>query len=150
MLARLRDSVRRRGSGLEVVEGGFLTYEHQGAAPDVIYSRWALHHLPDFWKSIALHRIRAMLPTGGLCGCPTWCSPSASTRPRTCIESWCSALGADDSEWTREEAEEHIRDEHSTYSWLLEPMIEAAGFEISEATYSQDRFLAEYLLVATE
>ncbi len=65
------------------------------------------------------------------------------------VEAWCAALGADDSEWTREDAEEHMRDEHSTYSWLLEPMIEAAGFEIREAVYSDDRFLAEYLLTAT-
>jgi len=28
-------------------------------------------------------------------------------------------------------------------------MIEAAGFEIREAVYSEDHFLAEYLLTAT-
>lgn len=28
-------------------------------------------------------------------------------------------------------------------------MIEAAGFEIREAVYSDDRFLAQYLLIAT-
>ena len=149
MLARLRESVRQRGSNLDVVEGGFLTYEHHGALADVVYSRWALHHLPDFWKSIALHRIRAMLPTGGLLRLSDVVYSFGIGEAEDCIEAWCASLGADDSEWTREDAEEHVRDEHSTYSWLLEPMIEAAGFEISEAVYSEDRFLAQYLLTAT-
>lgn len=30
-------------------------------------------------------------------------------------------------------AEEHVRDEHSTFTWLLEPMIERAGFAIEQA-----------------
>ena len=149
MLARLRESVRQRGSNLDVVEGGFLTYEHHGALADVVSSRWALHHLPDFWKSIALHRIRAMLPTGGLLRLSDVVYSFGIGEAEDCIEAWCASLGADDSKWTRKDAEEHVRDEHSTYSWLLEPMIEAAGFEVSEAVYSEDRFLAQYLLTAT-
>lgn len=149
MLARLRDSVEQRGSTLEVVEGGFLTYEHQGAAADVVYSRWALHHLPDFWKSIALHRIRAMLPAGGLLRLSDVVFSFDIEEAEDRIEAWCAAIGADDTEWTRDDAEEHVREEHSTYSWLLEPMIVAAGFKIREAEYSDDRFLAEYLLIAT-
>ena len=41
--------------------------------------------------------------------------------------------------------EEHVRDEHSTFTWLLEPMIEKAGFEIEQAEYSDDGILASYL-----
>jgi SAM-dependent methyltransferase len=148
MLARLRESARRRDSNLEVVEAGFLTYQHQGVAPDVVYSRWALHHLPDFWKSIALHRMRAMLPAGGLLRLSDVVFSFSVGEAEERIEQWCAAIGADDTEWTRDDAEEHVRDEHSTYSWLLEPMIEAAGFEIREAKYSDDRFLADYLLNA--
>ena len=149
MLARLRESVRQRGAQVEVVEGGFLTYEHQGSLADAVYSRWALHHLPDFWKSIALHRIRALLPTGGLLRLSDIVFSFDIEEAAERIEAWCAAIGADHTEWTREDAEEHVRDEHSTYSWLLEPMIEAAGFTIREAEYSDDRFLAEYVLAAT-
>lgn len=148
MLTRLRDSAQQRGSNLEIVEAGFLTYEHQGVPPDVVYSRWALHHLPDFWKSLALHRIRTMLPAGGLLRLADVVFSFGVDEAEGRIEAWCAAIGADNTEWTRDEAEEHVRDEHSTYSWLLEPMIKAAGFEIREAVYSQDRFLADYLLTA--
>ncbi len=41
--------------------------------------------------------------------------------------------------WTRPELAEHVRDEHSTFTWLLEPMIERAGFDISDATYTTDQ-----------
>ena len=30
----------------------------------------------------------------------------------------------------------HIRTEHSTYRWLLEPMLERTGFEILDSAYS--------------
>jgi hypothetical protein len=32
--------------------------------------------------------------------------------------------------WTGAELETHLRDEYSTFSWLLEPLIRRAGFEI--------------------
>lgn len=47
--------------------------------------------------------------------------------------------------WTRAEIAEHVRDENSTFTWLLEPMITRAGFEIIEWTYSASRMLAQYL-----
>ena len=53
MLAVLRAKVNASGlSNVEVVQGGFLTYEHQGHPADFVYTRYALHHLPDFWNSI--------------------------------------------------------------------------------------------------
>jgi len=51
-------------------------------------------------------------------------------------------------EWSRAELEEHVRDEHSTFTWLLEPMIRRAGFEIEQALHSDDGIFARYLLQA--
>jgi hypothetical protein len=36
----------------------------------------------------------------------------------------------------------HIRTECSTYTWLLEPMLERAGFEIRNAEYTSPVFAA--------
>ena len=33
---------------------------------DFVYSRYALHHLPDFWKSMALQNLRRTVRTGGI------------------------------------------------------------------------------------
>jgi hypothetical protein len=67
------------------------------------------------------------------------------------IESWCATGGADvdlDVDWSRAELEEHVRDEHSTFSWLLEPMIERCGFAVDDVWYSADGMFAKYVLRA--
>jgi hypothetical protein len=67
------------------------------------------------------------------------------------IEAWCASAGPEvdvEADWTRAELEEHIRDEHSTFSWLLEAMIQRAGFEILRAEHSADGVDAKYLLRA--
>ena len=47
--------------------------------------------------------------------------------------------------WTRGELAEHMRDAHSTFTWLLEPMLERAGFDIADADYGESGMFARYL-----
>jgi len=62
------------------------------------------------------------------------------------IEAWCATGGADvASVWTRAELEEHVRDEHSPFTWLLEPMIERSSFAIEHAVRSDDGIFAKYV-----
>ena len=75
------DAVSAPVPALEYVQGGFLSYSP--AAPvDGVFTRHALHQIPDFWKAIALARIAAMLKPGGCCGCGTWSTTSSRTRPQ--------------------------------------------------------------------
>jgi ubiquinone/menaquinone biosynthesis C-methylase UbiE len=151
MLNRLREKAGSRSTPLEIVRDGFLTYEHAGDPPDLVYSRYALHHLPDFWKAIALGRIRRMLRPQGIFRLwdIVYHFPADEAEDR--IEQWCASLPsvADEGEWTRADLEDHVRDENSTFTWLLEPMIVQAGFEIRDASYSDDGFFARYLLTVT-
>lgn len=153
MLDRLRAEVADAElANVEVVEAGFLTYEHCGAPADVVYSRWALHHLPDFWKAQALARMRAILASGGVLRLSdiVFSFDPAETVER--IERWCSTLPdepATADEWARADIEEHVRDEYSTFTWLLEPMIERAGFRIDQASCSPDGIFAAYIARAT-
>jgi SAM-dependent methyltransferase len=48
------------------VQAGFLSYEHAGPTADAVYTRNALHQLPDLWKAVALDRIGRMLRPGGM------------------------------------------------------------------------------------
>jgi ubiquinone/menaquinone biosynthesis C-methylase UbiE len=148
MLSRLRAKAHARSSPVEIVPGGFLTYEHQAEPADLVYSRYALHHLPDFWKVVALRRIRRMLRPGGTLRLwdVVYHFPADEAADR--IERWCSTGASSDGEWTRADLEEHVRDESSTFTWLLEPMIQHAGFEVLDAVYSDDGFFAKYLLTA--
>ena len=149
MLARLREKLAVSGlSNVEVVQAGFLTYDHRGQPSDFMYSRWALHHLPDFWKSVALRRMRSFVRNGGVLRLSDVVYSFEPSDAEDRIEAWCAALPSTidgESEWIRADIEEHVRDEHSTYTWLLEPMIERSGFRIESIEYSPDGFFASYI-----
>jgi ubiquinone/menaquinone biosynthesis C-methylase UbiE len=141
MVDALREKAERLGhANIECVQSGFLTYEHSGDAPAAVYSRNALHHLPDFWKGIALDRIVRILRPGGLLRLRDLVFSFDLDEAADVIEAWLeTAPERADQGWTRAELEAHVREEHSTFTWLLEPMLEKAGFEIREAGYSDSR-----------
>jgi SAM-dependent methyltransferase len=150
MRERLLDKLVEAGlDNVEIAAAGFLTYEHVGDRADIVYSRYALHHLPDFWKVMALGRVRSLLRPGGtfrLWDVVYNFDPDEADQR---IEAWCAPAGDGvEGEWARWEMEEHVRDEHSTFSWLLEAMIDRAGFTVEAAEYSDDGFDARYVLRA--
>ena len=150
MLERLRAKVSAAAAGnIDVRQAGFLTYEHRGKPADFVHSRLALHHLPDAWKAVALSRLRGMIRSGGLLRLVDVVYDFGPDEAFARLEAWCASGGDDNSaEWTRAELEEHVRDEHSTFSWLLEPMIARAGFRTEEANYSEDGIFGSYILRA--
>ena len=150
MLARLRAKVAARGlDNVEIVQAGFLGYEHAGPPADFAYSRYALHHLPDFWKAAALSRIRGLLRPGGVLRLWDVVFDFEPAEAEGRIEAWCASGGETvESEWTRAELEEHVREEHSTFTWILEPMIERCGFAIEASDRSADGIFASYVLRA--
>ena len=150
MLAALRARVAAAGlDNVEVVQAGFLSYEHEGPAADFVYSRYALHHLPDFWKGVALTRAAGILRPGGVLRLRDVAFAFEPAEAADRIEAWCATGAAEtarEGDWTRAELEEHVRDEHSTFTWLLEPMIRRSGFAVERADYTEDGIVAAYVL----
>ena len=67
------------------------------------------------------------------------------------IGAWLEAATSRSEEgWTRLELEAHLRHEYSTFNWVLEPMLEHAGFVIEEVEYGSQRTFASYLCVKRE
>jgi SAM-dependent methyltransferase len=124
---------RRRSDHVEWLEAGFLTYRHEADAPQLVHSRNALHHLPDFWKGVALVRIHELLEPGGVLVLRDLVYDFEPREIDTLIEEWLAAAAPIPAEgWTRPELETHVRDEYSTFAWLLEALLTHAGFEILE------------------
>jgi SAM-dependent methyltransferase len=124
---------RRRSDAVEWVEAGFLTYEHDGDPPQLVHSRNALHHLPDFWKGVALVRTHDLLATGGVLVLRDLVYDFEPAEPARRIEEWLAGAAPTPAEgWTRSELAEHVREEHSTFTWLLEHLLAHAGFETVE------------------
>lgn len=127
------DYARRRNNAVEWVEAGFFTYEHKGDRPQLVHSRNALHHLPDFWKGVALARIHDLLASRGVLVLRDLVYDFAPAEADASIEEWVAGAAVSPAEgWTRPELEEHVRNEHSTFAWLFEPLLEHSGFEIVE------------------
>jgi hypothetical protein len=96
----------------------------------------------------AFDRVSALLKPGGvlyLRDLVFSCEPREAARV---IDAWlASAPAQTDVGWTRTELETHLREEHSTFSWLLEPMIERAGLAIQQAQHSHSRVYAAYTCI---
>jgi hypothetical protein len=97
---------------------------------------------------MALARLASALRPGGV----FWmrdlmysCEPPDAGRV---IENWLNgASGRGGIGWTRAELETHVRSEYSTFTWLLESMLERAGLTIREREFSDSRIYAAYTCV---
>ncbi len=133
---------------VKCIQAGFLSYEHEGELPGFIFTRNALHHLPDFWKAQALRRMAALLRPGGVLRLHDLVFSFDLADADARVAAWLDAASQNsDDGWTRTELETHLRREHSTFSWLLEPMIERAGFRVDAAEHAPSGFYAAYTCV---
>jgi ubiquinone/menaquinone biosynthesis C-methylase UbiE len=123
-------------SNIDCVVAGFLSYQHTGPPVDAVYTRHALHQLPDFWKVVALERIAGMLRPGGIFRLRDLIFDVEPSGVDGLLDSWLAAAVDDPAEgYTRQDYAEHIRSEHSTFRWLLEPMLVATGFRIETVDF---------------
>lgn len=130
---------------IEFHRGGFLTYEHQSAPVDFIVTQSALHHLPDFWKAIALLRMASMLRNGGVFYLwdTVFSFPLADYQTR--IDTWIDRVAKPaDAGWTAQDFETHVREEYTTFGWILERMLRQAGFALETVEYCTSEY-AEYI-----
>ena len=64
MLALANIQARDRKVAIRTQSAGMLSFAYQPNSYDLIVSEFTLHHLPDFWKAVALSRIYAALKPG--------------------------------------------------------------------------------------
>jgi ubiquinone/menaquinone biosynthesis C-methylase UbiE len=150
MLTALRQRAAAAGlTNLDCVQAGFLSYTHAGPPADGVYTRNALHQLPDFWKVLALHRIAAMLRPGGVLRLRDLIYDFAPGQTGEIFRGWFDRAAGDPAQgYTGEDYAVHIRTEFSTFRWLLEPMLTAAGFEIVDAEFT-DQLYGAYTCIRT-
>jgi ubiquinone/menaquinone biosynthesis C-methylase UbiE len=147
MLDYAREKAKSKSvNNIEFHKAGFLTYEHSGEKFDYIYSQLALHHLPDFWKIIALKKIYNLLKPGGKFFLMDVVYPSAiddyEIYFKEIIEDLEESVG---SEYTQEYYE-HISKEFSTLDWIMEKLLTSAGFTISHSSL-KNKFISTYICI---
>jgi putative AdoMet-dependent methyltransferase len=133
MLEYLKTKASRLNlNNIKYHQAGFLTYNHTDEPVDAVVSVAVLHHLPDFWKLIGLNRVADMLRPGGrMCFFDVVFSFDAREH-QNIFNQWISSTKEKMGEEFANELVTHIRDEYSTWDWILEGMLEKCGFLVNE------------------
>lgn len=133
----------QKKTNIHFCNAGFLTYENYDEPFDVIVTQLALHHLPDYWKMIALKRIYEMLKEGGKFYLRDVVFPSLVQDYDSYFNKIITDLKISAGDEIAEETEIHIREEFSTLDWIMEGLLKSAGFYIESVEC--DGFMAGYL-----
>lgn len=128
-------------TNVEFVNAGFLSYEHEGERADVVTSSFSFHHLPDFWKGVALERVSKILRREGLLFLRDVVLPDEGGLEA--IEAFVETQARLGGDFLREDAEGHFREEFSSYDWVLRGLLERAGFAIERVEW-ECPVVAEY------
>lgn len=115
-------------SNIEFHHAGFLTYKHNDSPVDAVVTTFAFHHLPDFWKGIALKRVNSMLKPGGQLYIHDVILEETNALEN--IAALIDKLATAGGKLLREDTERHFRDEYSTYDWVMDGLLSRAGFTI--------------------
>lgn len=115
-------------SNIKFYHSGFLTYEHTDPPVEAIVTTFSFHHLPDFWKGIALKRINRMLKPGGQLYIHDVIIEEVNAIKN--IQILIDRLAAAGGKELREDTERHFENEYSTYDWVMEGLLFRAGFTI--------------------
>lgn len=141
-----RKAKKAKLDNIEFNRAGFLTYEHKAEPVDAIVSTAVLHHLPDFWKLTGLRRLARMLKTGGRLYLfdVVFSFDIDDYESRLC--KWIKSTAERIGPTFAEEVKIHIREEYSTFDWIMEGMLKQAGFVIENANYKH-HMMAAYLCI---
>src|SRR5438105_6452693 len=134
MLALAKIYARDRKVAVRTQPAGMLSFAYQPNSYDLIVSELTLHHLPDFWKAVALSRIYNALKPGAnfyLRDIVFFGIPDGVERD---VEGWAE-FSIKNHEFDRESVITHMRDEYSTFAWVIERMLADVGFQAVSADY---------------
>jgi 2-polyprenyl-3-methyl-5-hydroxy-6-metoxy-1,4-benzoquinol methylase len=134
VLALAEVEARDRKVAIRTQSAGLLSFAYQTESYDLIVSEFTLHHLPDFWKAVALARIFAALKPGAhfyLRDIVFVRTPDGTERD---VDEWAD-FSISNHDFNRDSVVTHMRDEYSTFGWVIERMLVDAGFAMISADY---------------
>lgn len=143
MLDILEEKAKKQNIfNIETHCAGFLSYDHEGPDQvDKIVSMVSLHHLPDFWKSVALLKMADILKPGGKVYLFDLIFTFNPVEHQNNIEMMIKGMQDFAGDSMAYETEIHIRDEFSTYDWIMEGLLEKTGFHIDLKEVKADNFV---------
>jgi putative AdoMet-dependent methyltransferase len=127
-------------NNIEWLNYGFLNFNFPDIKFDCIVSSAALHHLPDFWKLVAISNVYGALKEQGKFYLGDVIFSGSMDEIKVKIEAWIDNMKNIDSE-LHAEAITHIKKEYSTFSWVIEGLLERVGFKYQKL-FDMNNFMA--------
>jgi 2-polyprenyl-3-methyl-5-hydroxy-6-metoxy-1,4-benzoquinol methylase len=134
MLALAQIQAKDRKVAIRTQSAGLLSFAYQPNSYDLIVSEFTLHHLPDFWKAVALSRIFAALKPGASFYLRDIVFVSVPDGAERDIDEWAD-FSIKNHDFDRDSVVTHMRDEYSTFGWVIERMLTDAGFVLTSVDY---------------
>ena len=122
MLALANIQARDRKVAIRTQPAGMLSFAYQPNSYDLIVSEFTLHHLPDFWKAVALAKIYAALKPGANFYLRDIVFVSMPDGTERNVEQWAD-FSIKNHDFERDSVVTHMRDEYSTFGWVIERML---------------------------
>jgi 2-polyprenyl-3-methyl-5-hydroxy-6-metoxy-1,4-benzoquinol methylase len=134
MLALAELQARDSRVSLKTQSAGLLSFNFAPDTFDLIVSEFTLHHLPDFWKAVALARMFRAIKPGGRLFLRDIVFVGVPDGAERDIGQWAD-FNIKNHDFPREDVATHMRDEHSTFGWVIERMLTDVGFTLVSADY---------------
>src|ERR1700755_17271 len=119
MLALAEVYARDRRASVRTQPAGLLSFAYQPNSYDLIVSEFTLHHLPVFWKAGVMARIFNALKPGANFYLRDMVFVSMPDGLDRDVEGWAD-FSIKNHEFDRESVITHMRDEYSTFAWVIE------------------------------
>jgi 2-polyprenyl-3-methyl-5-hydroxy-6-metoxy-1,4-benzoquinol methylase len=134
MLALAELEARDRKLAIRTQSAGLLSFAYEPSSYDLIVSEFTLHHLPDFWKAVAMSRIYNALKPGACFFMRDIVFVSTPDGRDRDVTQWAD-FNIKNHGFSRDSVVTHMRDEHSTFGWVIERMLTDIGFTLVSADY---------------
>ncbi|MEN3350915.1 MAG: hypothetical protein V7632_4550 [Bradyrhizobium sp.] len=134
MLGLAEIYARDRRANIRTQPAGLLSFAYQPNSYDLIVSEFTLHHLPDFWKAVAMSRIFNALKPGANFYLRDMVFVSMPDGVERDVEGWAD-FSIKNHDVERDSVMTHMRDEYSTFGWVMERMLTETGFTLVTADY---------------
>jgi 2-polyprenyl-3-methyl-5-hydroxy-6-metoxy-1,4-benzoquinol methylase len=134
MLALAEIYARDRKAPVRTQSAGLLSFAYRPESYDLIVSEFTLHHLPDFWKAVAMSRIYRALKPGATFYLRDIVYASMPDAVERDVDQWAD-FEIKNHDVPRESVVTHMRDEYSTFGWVMERMLTDIGFTLVSADY---------------
>ncbi len=115
---------------VEFQKAGFLTFVAPAESFDGIFTQIAWHHLPDFWKTISLLNMNRWLKPKGKVLIRDVIYSFAPSDHEKGVNKWLEYCRSLKNHFSEKEIKTHIREEYSTFTWIVEEMFRRTGFAI--------------------